>query len=98
MHVILDSNIYLADALFRRELRTLTHYLLPTSSAVVLPGVVREEAQAVYRRNLRAALRRVQRESGDVRRQIGGFDLPNIDVEAHTHEFASLGPVSGKLP
>ncbi|WP_221088248.1 PIN domain-containing protein [Deinococcus aquaedulcis] len=89
MHVILDSNIYLSDTHFRHELRTLTQYLLPTASTVVLPRVVQEEVQAVYRRSLHAALRRVRKESADVRRLIGAFDLPAVDLEVQTQEFAS---------
>lgn len=90
MNIMLDSNIYLLDSRFRRELVTLTQYLIPTSSTIVLSRIVQEETQAVFRRNLKNAIKSVEREGKNVKRYAEEFILPKIDIEVRTQDFTSL--------
>jgi hypothetical protein len=101
MHIILDSNIYLADIKMAGiSFQNLFTLIRRTQSTLVLPHLVREEVVARYQERLRKAISGVQKAWKPYRdlmlcEQPGVFDEPEIMRQRHELRRRLRNPARG---
>ena len=61
MDIVLDTNIYYSDFLFKsKDFNILFDYLRKTNSQIILPEIVYKEIEACYKRKLEEKLKEYQ--------------------------------------